>query len=433
MLKSGRSSDLRKPSDVLRIGVIMYQTSNSKGQELVTQRMTREFIKLGHTAYLITSPYKDGTRVISDGVFEKSEKGYLVVEDNTVHLPIIMVNGYISSWPPRRIMFRDSISVLRRISTDLNLNTIITHSTLWNGPEEVAKFKEWWKILYESKMVDHPLIYLHMSHYQPPSVSRYEPIELAYRVAWNRSVFPLIFQEADMILCTTPVEMEHMTRFGCPPEKLFLYPGGLDGNLIELGSKASFTNFARKYSIPEDKKIISYIGSIERRKNPLAVAKVAHLLSNRKDLYFVLAGRPGDQEKEVKLEIRNLENIKYVGEISEVDKADLLSGSYANIILSFMEALGLTQIESMHFGVPIVTSAADGQRWLVRDKVDGIHIEGPEDIKGAAKSICYLADHPEDRTKLSINAKERSKMFLLNTITTSLVERLKAVMETETM
>ncbi|MGD0331201.1 MAG: glycosyltransferase family 4 protein [Nitrososphaeria archaeon] len=428
MLKIGRSNDLVKPSDGLRVGIIMYQTSNSKGQELVAQRMTREFIRLGHSAYLITSPYKDGKRVISDELFEKSEKGYLVVENDTMQIPIIRVNGYISSWPPRRIMFRDFISVLKRIVDDLNLNTIITHSTLWNGPEEVVKFSEWWNILYESKMVDHSLIYLHMSHYQPPLVSRYEPIELAYRVAWNRSFFPLIFKKADLILCTTPIEMEHMTKLGCPPKKLFLYLGVLDENLVELGAKASLTNFARKYNIPEDKKIVSYIGTMEKRKNPLAVAKVARLLSNQRDLYFVLAGRPGGQEKEVKREIRNLNNIKYVGEISDSDKADLLSGSYVNIILSHMEALGLTQIESMYFGVPILTSATDGQRWLVRDKVDGIHLKGPEDIGGAVESLRYLAERPEERARLSANVKERAKMFLMTTIISSLIEKIMTIM-----
>jgi hypothetical protein len=43
----------------------MYQTSKSKGQELVAQRMVREFIKMGHEAYLITSIYHDGIEVIS--------------------------------------------------------------------------------------------------------------------------------------------------------------------------------------------------------------------------------------------------------------------------------------------------------------------------------------------------------------------------------
>jgi D-inositol-3-phosphate glycosyltransferase len=424
---------LKNPSNKPRIGVIMYQTSNSKGQELVAQRMTREFNKFGITAFLITSPFHDGNRVISSDFFEKSEKGYIILKDSISQLSIIRVDGYLGSWPPRRIMFRDFISVLRRIVDDLNLNTIITHSTLWNGPEEVVKFTEWWKILYESEMTEQSLNYLHMSHYQPPSVTRYEPIELAFRLAWNRSIFPSIFKQADLILCTTPIEMEHMSGFGCQSDKLFLYPGGLDGNLVELGSKASFTNFADKYNIPKDRKIVTYIGTIEKRKNPLAVAKVARLLNNRKDLYFVLAGRAGDQEKEVKREIRKLNNIKYVGEISDADKADLFSGSYANIIMSYMEALGLAQIESMHFGVPIVTSAADGQRWLVRDKVDGIHLRSSDDIKGAVETISYLADHPDEKEKLSTNARERSKIFAMEIITSSLIDKIKSMLKSKTV
>ena len=51
-----------------RIGVLMYQTSRTKGQELVAQRMVRYFNKLGHEAYLITSVYHDEKEVVSDSV-----------------------------------------------------------------------------------------------------------------------------------------------------------------------------------------------------------------------------------------------------------------------------------------------------------------------------------------------------------------------------
>ncbi len=47
-----------------RIGIIMYQTSNSKGQELVAQRMVRVFNKLGQKAYLITSVFHDDKEVV---------------------------------------------------------------------------------------------------------------------------------------------------------------------------------------------------------------------------------------------------------------------------------------------------------------------------------------------------------------------------------
>ncbi|MDA4117165.1 MAG: hypothetical protein OK455_02355 [Thaumarchaeota archaeon] len=45
---------------MLRIGVVMYQTSLTKGQELVAQRMVKEFRAQSYDAFLITSPYHDG-------------------------------------------------------------------------------------------------------------------------------------------------------------------------------------------------------------------------------------------------------------------------------------------------------------------------------------------------------------------------------------
>jgi len=59
------------------IGVIMYQTSNSKGQELVAQRMVKWFLRLGYESYLITSIYHDGNEVIRRRIVETSLEGYV--------------------------------------------------------------------------------------------------------------------------------------------------------------------------------------------------------------------------------------------------------------------------------------------------------------------------------------------------------------------
>ena len=58
-----------------RLGIMMYQTSNSKGQELVAQRMVRYFNKLGQKAYLITSLFHDGKEVVPAASLEKGPGG----------------------------------------------------------------------------------------------------------------------------------------------------------------------------------------------------------------------------------------------------------------------------------------------------------------------------------------------------------------------
>lgn len=113
----------------------MYQTSNSKGQELVAQRMVRDLASLGHEAYLITSVYHDGLEVIPSDSLNKG-KGYVLVQDPELGISVIRVDSYVVKWPRRRISFRDFVQVLERIVDEFKLNVLITHSTLWNGPKK---------------------------------------------------------------------------------------------------------------------------------------------------------------------------------------------------------------------------------------------------------------------------------------------------------
>src|SRR5580698_1263375 len=125
-----------------RIGVIMYQTSRTKGQELVAQRMVEEFRRQGDDAFLITSIYQDWEEVVgNEQVRERG--GYVSLFDEELGIPVIRVQSALTSWPPRRISFVDFIATLSKIVDDLKLNVLVTHSTLWNGPEETAKFVEW--------------------------------------------------------------------------------------------------------------------------------------------------------------------------------------------------------------------------------------------------------------------------------------------------
>src|ERR1700691_4586170 len=113
---------------MLRIGVVMYQTSLTKGQELVAQRMVKEFRRLGHDRFLIPSVYQDSEQ-IADPEEVKRRGGYVHVFDRDLGIPIIRVNSDGTTWPPRRISFVDFIGVLSSIVDDLTLNVPITHST----------------------------------------------------------------------------------------------------------------------------------------------------------------------------------------------------------------------------------------------------------------------------------------------------------------
>ncbi|MCC6021792.1 MAG: glycosyltransferase family 4 protein [Desulfurococcaceae archaeon] len=409
---------------------VMYQTSNSKGQELVAQRMVKWARRLGYDAWLITSIYHDGEPVVPLTEVLKSIDGYIMFEDDPkVGLPVIRVDSSKTFWPPRRITFRDFITILKNIDDKVGIDFIVTHSTLWNGPEEVSRWIMWKKLMRSLGESVNTTVYGHMSHYQPPDPTRYEPIERAYRMAWNSTTFPMIFRVADLVICVTNVEAEDMITHGARPDQIHLFPGGLDDDLATLIDNAKPDEFLERYRISRDKLVISYLGTVEERKNPLAVVRIAKRLKNLKDVVFVIAGKPGDQWDDVVREAKDLKNVVITGELSEEYKASLIKASYLNIIMSKMEALGLTQIEFMYGGVPVISSGTYGQKWLITNNVDGVIVRGPDDVEGAARAIEELVKNPSKRDLMSTNAREKAKKFLMSKLMEELLSKAKSILK----
>jgi len=414
-----------------RIGVIMYQTSRSKGQELVAQRMVRYFRALGNEAYLITSVYHDGRETIREE--QMGASGYFLINDVELDIPVIRVGSLVSKWPPRRIVFKDIVHTLENIVNDFQLNVLITHSTLWNGPEEVAKFVEWRRNIKALGGYPAPLVFCHMSHYQEPSPKRYSLVERSFRIAWNRLSLRTILRVANLILVVSPYEEEAKIKMGAPREKIFLFPGGIDDVTLSQFSSANPSEYRQYLGAQPDSKIVAFVGTVEVRKNAGAVLDVAQRLSDRKAVQFVLAGRGGSEYTEtVKKKADGLSNVRYLGELSEREKVQLMQNSFLNIILSRMEALGLTQLEFMFEGVPVVTSGVGGQSWIVRDGKDGILVKGPDDVEGAAAAIVALADDEATWKKLSSNAKERASQYTLTNLMKRLDEAITREIEKET-
>lgn len=425
---SGFKPRVRKVRVVVKpiIGIIMYQTSGSKGQELVAQRMVKWFLRLGYEAYLITSIYHDGNEVVRRRIVETSLEGYVFQEkDVAISLPTIRVDSYMAKWPPRRIMFKNFVDVLRRIGENFSINSLITHSTLWNGPEDTAKYVMWRRMLKTFSLENSNVFFGHMSHYQPPDPTRYDVAERTYRLTWNHMAFPEIFKAANLILCVTPLEGEEMIRMGARPEQIYVFPGGIDDDEVADLGVVDSSDFRVKYRIPDNVKIVAYLGTVEERKNPLAVARVAKMLRHRRDVHFVIAGKSGDQWDDVINETRGLDNVTLTGELSVEDKKKLIKEAYLNIIMSKMEALGLTQLEFMYGGVPVITSAIYGQRWVVRNGVDGIHVNGPDDVEGAAKAVERLLDNPEERDRMGRNARERASQLLMSKLVKELAVKIE--------
>jgi len=405
----------------------MYETSNSKGQELVAQRMVREFNRLGHDAYLVTSAYNDWEPAISEDEIVR-RGGYAHTFDEKLGIPVLRVGSEVASWPPRRVLFRNFVGVLTQIVADLRLNVLITHSTLWNGPEDVAKFVVWNRQLAGQGANIPPILFCHMSHFQEASDERYTIEERTFRDTWNRISLGEIMRQADYVIVTTPLEKEQMKKLGAFEDKFIFLPGGIDDEIFEGRESDSFK---RRLGFPDSAKLVTFLGTVEERKNVLSVVEVAKASQNE-DVHFMIAGKmEGEYADKVRAAAEGLRNLTLLGEITDEEKANLIDETFVNITMSRSEALGIAQLEFMYRGVPVITSGVGGQSWLVRNDVNGVVLSGPDDVRGASAAITFLLENSKSRKKLSKGALRSASQATLSNLIAGLSRKLLAKLPKE--
>ena len=410
----------------MNFGVIMYQTSASKGQELVAQRMTKELASRGGKAVLITSRFHDFEPVIFAREL-KRKGGYVSYYDDELGVTVYRVESRKVDWPPRRIEFTNFVSALDRIAEELDLDVLITHSTLWNGPDLAALFVSWKKRIVAHEGGRRPL-FCHMSHYQPPTSWHYSKKERGWRQTWNDYVLGRIIREADMLLVATPAAERHMVELGARRDQCLLFPGGIE--VPSRHSEDELAEFRRRHGLLNHERLVTFLGTVEERKNVKAVLRVARSFTRQKGTVFVIAGRPeGKYAESVLRAAKKAPNVVVLGEISDEEKSALIRTSYVNLIMSRLEALGLTQLEFMSAGVPVVTSGVGGQSWIVRNGQTGVVLDGPDDIRGAASAIAKLLRDRAYWETLSRNAEKSASQFTMRALVRNLMRRLKEIMK----
>ena len=100
-----------------------------------------------------------------------------------------------------------------------------------------------------------------------------------------------ILRVADLTLVVTPYEEEAKRKMGAPKDRLFLFPGGIDDVTFSQFSSADPLEFRLELGAKTDSKIVTFVGTMEARKNSGAVLDVAERMARHPDLLFVLAGR----------------------------------------------------------------------------------------------------------------------------------------------
>lgn len=146
-------------------------------------------------------------------------------------------------------------------------------------------------------------------------------------------------------------------------------------------------------------------------------------LDNGIALPFVLNNRIAPQEKEKYIKYFNEENfdvvigagIEYSLLLGEIKKDQFYGRASVMVQTSRWEGFGMTILEAMSCGIPVVAFHNYGPDEIIRDSVDGYLVDH-FDTEAFAKKVVEILKQPEQRKQMGKCAIERSQDFSLEKV-----------------
>ena len=173
-------------------------------------------------------------------------------------------------------------------------------------------------------------------------------------------------------------------------------------------SDKSKMDIRAEYNIPDNAKIICYVGSLKSLKRPQLMldAFIKHsdyFISN--NFYLIFAG-DGEYKHKMhqKIEANNLDNrIRLLGNVLRENIGDIYKMSDYYVILSEYEGTPLSMLEAMFNSLPIVAANAPGINSIIETNRNGILFD-PEKTDDLFNKIKNLNENDDLRMKIAQSA-----------------------------
>lgn len=168
---------------------------------------------------------------------------------------------------------------------------------------------------------------------------------------WYRLLLPLLIGRVRRVLVPSMhVRQKILVRFGLDPQRVVVTGEGVDPRAFHPGA----TLQEEKYGLPRD--YILFVGSIEPRKNLVALLRAWDELSDEfRECCLVVAGAAGPVFRHVALP-PSTARVRFLGRVPEMDLPGLYAGAMLFVLPSLDEGFGLSALEAMACGTPVLAS-----------------------------------------------------------------------------
>ena len=208
------------------------------------------------------------------------------------------------------------------------------------------------------------------------------------------------------------LQAETLTAFGCTACRIEVIPNFIDPEVYDRSRHTSILD----EQIDSDTRVLMHISNFRAVKRVRDVIAIFARVAAHVPSVLVMVG-DGPDRVHAEAEARHLgvsDRVFFLGKIEAV--APLLAGADVFLLPSTSESFGLSALEALASGVPVVGSRAGGLPEVVRDGETGF-LCTVGDVEGMADAaLRILRDRQQWETMSALAAADARERFALNNV-----------------
>ena len=214
----------------------------------------------------------------------------------------------------------------------------------------------------------------------------------------------MIVSQADKIIAECPQDAEDLINlYLAPPDKMDIIPCGFNPSEFHPVNK---TEARKKLGLEDDDKILLSIGRIVPRKGIENIIKSLRFLKRHfTNVKLLVVGGDSDMQngpsvaemkrlKELAIKFKLEDKVVFTGPRLPSELKHFYSAADIFISTPWYEPFGITPLESMACGTPVIGSEVGGIKYTVVDGVTGFLVPPKKPLK-LARKITALINNPQ--------------------------------------
>lgn len=232
------------------------------------------------------------------------------------------------------------------------------------------------QVIAADLLLARPYVYFQTAHSAQPLLMPVPSIVMVFDVAYLMPEFQPYFEThmlaqlirntakaiqraAHVLALSENTKRDVAAFYGVPPERITVVYPGVDQERFHPISRDVVEAAKRRYSLSKPYWI--HVGALQPRKNVRRLFEAMRMLKAARELQhqLVLAGGSGWLESATKSAVGELQledDVRFVGHLPMQDLPALISGADLLATPSLYEGFGLTVVEAMACGVPVLAS-----------------------------------------------------------------------------